>query len=131
PRGWVLRWPSPWMRRIWRDGSPLTHEHVHHRVSGTMKVAGGPMPVNELLAATALCSDLTPDEVARIVEAGRVETWPEGSVIMEEGSTGPRLVILLEGRVRIRKRDESQRGKLIAEVGPGAILGEMSLLRDA
>lgn len=87
--------------------------------------------IHEQLAATPLCADLSADEIARVVEAGRVENWPEGSVIMEEGSTGPRLVILLEGTVRIRKRDESQRGQLIAEVGAGAVLGEMSLLRDA
>jgi CRP/FNR family cyclic AMP-dependent transcriptional regulator len=87
--------------------------------------------IYEQLAATPLCRTLDASEVARVVEAGRVENWPAGSVIMEEGSSGPRLVILLEGTVHILKRDEAQRGQRIAEVGPGAVLGEMSLLLDA
>lgn len=83
------------------------------------------------LAKTSLCRDLTTLEISRIVEAGRIEAWPAGSVIMEEGSNGPRLVILLEGTVSVHKRNEALRGQFIAELGPGAVLGEMSLLRDA
>jgi len=87
--------------------------------------------IHAQLADTPLCSGLSADEIARVVEAGRVENWPEGSVIMEEGSSGPRLVILLEGRVEVRKRDHDDEGQLIAALGPGAVLGEMSLLLDA
>ena len=83
------------------------------------------------LSRTPLCRGLERVELSRLVEAGRIEVWPKGSVIMEEGSSGPRLVILLEGNVTIHKRDANNRGQLIAELGPGAVLGEMSLLRDA
>ncbi len=87
--------------------------------------------IHEQLASTSLCKDLSTDEIARIVEAGRVEQWPRGSVIMEEGSKGPRLVILLDRDVRVQKHVSDDQQQLIASLGPGAVLGEMSLLTDA
>lgn len=78
------------------------------------------------LSRIDLCAGLTRPELFRLLEAGRVETWPSNSVIMEEGSSGPRLVILLEGEVKVYKSKQ-----LMAELGPGTVLGEMSLLRDA
>ncbi|MFT6144110.1 MAG: CRP-like cAMP-binding protein [Myxococcota bacterium] len=59
-----------------------------------------------------------------------MENWPSDSIIMEEGTSGPRLVILLEGKVSVRKRGADAEGQVIAELGPGAVLGEMSLLTD-
>ena len=82
------------------------------------------------LAQVPLCRALSRDELTRLVEAGRLENWPADSVIMEEGTSGPRLVILLDGSVSVRKRSSDKQGQVIAELGPGAVLGEMSLLTD-
>jgi CRP-like cAMP-binding protein len=38
--------------------------------------------------------------------------------------------VLLEGRVLVVKRDADGRDQTIAEVGPGGVLGEMSLLHE-
>lgn len=84
----------------------------------------------EQLARTSLCRALSREELHRLVEAGRFETWPVNSVIMEEGSSGPRLVILIEGDVAIYKRDDNEVTQQIATAGAGAVLGEMSLLRE-
>jgi len=82
------------------------------------------------LGATALCQGLTRSELVRVAESGRVEHWPEGSVVMEEGTQGPRVVVLLDGRVQILKRSDDGRERKIAEVGPGGVLGEVGLLHD-
>ncbi len=82
------------------------------------------------LEGTALCRGLTRPELLRVVEAGRVERWPVGATVMEEGSQGPRVLVLLEGRVDVVKRDADGRERVLAEVGPGGILGEMGLLHD-
>ncbi len=75
-------------------------------------------------------SDLTEGELSRIVEVGRVEYWQEGSLVLEEGSYGPRMMVLLNGTVEILRRDPSGVQRQITELGPGEILGEMSLLLD-
>jgi CRP-like cAMP-binding protein len=73
---------------------------------------------------------LTPEEVGRIVDVGRVEYWQAEARVLEEGSQGPRLMVLLEGTVEVLRSDTSGTGRVIAQLGPGEILGEMSLLLD-
>lgn len=82
------------------------------------------------LARTALCRGLSRSELVRVVEAGRIEGWPEGATVMEEGTQGPRVLVLLAGRVTIVKRDADGVERPIAEVGPGSVLGEMGLIHD-
>jgi CRP-like cAMP-binding protein len=81
-----------------------------------------------VLAATPICRDLSEPEVQRIAAEGRIEHWASGSTMLEEGTTGPRLVILLEGRVDVLKRDKGGHEHPIASLGPGSVMGEVSLL---
>lgn len=87
--------------------------------------------IAQLLGDTALCKGLSRPELLRVAESGRVERWPQGSVVMEEGTAGPRVVVLLEGMVQVLKRDEEGNEQELARVGPGAVLGEMSLIESA
>jgi len=84
----------------------------------------------EALGKTPIFNGLLDSEVARIVEVGRVEYWQENALVLEEGSYGPRMMVLLEGTVEILRRDPSGVQRSITELGPGEILGEMSLLLD-
>lgn len=52
-----------------------------------------------------------------------VEIYPAGSTIIEEGARGHLMYVVVEGEVRI-----SLRGKLLAIVGAGGIVGEMALI---
>jgi hypothetical protein len=55
------------------------------------------------------------------------ETYPDGSAIIEEGSRDNAVYVVLEGRVKIRKRTKN--GVLTLDTfGVGAILGEMAFL---
>lgn len=87
--------------------------------------------IAQLLGDTTLCGGLTRPELLRVAESGRVERWPLGSVVMEEGTAGPRVVVLLEGIVQVLKRDEEGLERELARVGPGGVLGEMSLIEAA
>jgi len=62
--------------------------------------------------------DATPE-----LEASRL-SYADGEVIVEEGTTNDRLLILAEGRVRLTKRDE-RLGKSVEvdALGPGSIIG--------
>lgn len=52
----------------------------------------------------------------------------EGALLLEEGVEGSHLVFLLAGRVQVSKRASSGAAVSLAMVGPGAVLGEMSLI---
>ena len=86
--------------------------------------------LQSVLAATHLFADLSEAELRRITEVGRVEYWKEGALVLEEGALGPRMMIVLEGRVEILRRDGAGVQRALATVGPGEALGEMSLLLD-
>ena len=84
----------------------------------------------ETLAKNRLFSALTPDGLDRIVEVGRVEYWQKDAMVLEEGATGPRMMVLLEGQVEVLRRDPSGVQRSIAQLGAGEVLGEMSLLLE-
>jgi CRP/FNR family transcriptional regulator, cyclic AMP receptor protein len=53
---------------------------------------------------------------------------PAGTVLLQEGEEGDHLIILLTGQVIVRKTDIGGTVHSLAMVGPGSILGEMSLI---
>ncbi|MBI5785444.1 MAG: cyclic nucleotide-binding domain-containing protein [Rhodocyclales bacterium] len=53
---------------------------------------------------------------------------PSGVTLLEEGKEGDYLLLILTGSVDVYKAMPGQGTKLMATVGPGAILGEMSLV---
>lgn len=95
-----------------------------------LTVRPGMHQLQQTLREIRLFSGLSDDELQRLVEVGRIEYWQEGALVLEEGAYGPRMMVLLDGRVEILRRDPSGVQRSIAELGPGEILGEMSLLLD-
>lgn len=77
-------------------------------------------------AATALCAGLTPDEVEAVFELCELRTVAAGTALFREGQPADSLLVVLQGDVEV-----SREGKLLAEVGPGSALGELSLFRTA
>jgi len=55
-------------------------------------------------------------------------TAPRHGVLIREGDSGDFLVILLTGKVDVIKQASDGSTKFIAAAGPGASLGEMSLI---
>lgn len=89
-----------------------------------------PPRVTAVLAGVELFRGLTAEERARLAELGRVEYWRAGATLLEEGARGPRMIVLLEGRVEVLRRDPRGAPRPIAVVGPGEVLGETALLLD-
>jgi CRP-like cAMP-binding protein len=82
------------------------------------------------LGETELLQNLSAPEVKRIAEVGRIEYWQEDAIVLEEGAFGPRMMVILEGQVEVMRRDKSGVQRAIARLGPGDVLGEMSLLLE-
>lgn len=62
------------------------------------------------------------EEVAKLLDEVEV---PAGRVLMRQGETGGEMFIVVDGSFRV-ERD----GQMVAEQGPGAVLGEMSLIAE-
>ncbi len=88
---------------------------------------------DEILSAlhqTELLQPLSADEVGRLAEVGRIEYWQEDALVLEEGAMGPRMMVILDGQVEVLRRDIGGVQRAIARLGPGDVLGEMSLLLE-
>jgi CRP/FNR family cyclic AMP-dependent transcriptional regulator len=62
-------------------------------------------------------------ELERIARSGDETKWTAGTVLLDQGQTGNEAFVILEGTVKIQRN-----GRKIATLGPGAIVGELSLL---
>jgi CRP-like cAMP-binding protein len=75
--------------------------------------------IQEFLRTVPLFRELDDDELTHVLMAGLVRRYPEGALILKEGSEGGQLHVIHEGRVRIGK---------VVPLGPGEYFGEVELL---
>jgi CRP-like cAMP-binding protein len=63
---------------------------------------------------------------AQLMQGGgkrRIERFPAGTILFEEGEPGSEVLLILDGIVRVERG-----GERLAEYGPGALLGERAHL---
>lgn len=75
-------------------------------------------------AESTLCKGLSPEEVESLFALCEVRQLEAGACLFREKQPADALFIVLSGDVEI-----SSEGQLLAEVGPGSALGELSLFR--
>jgi CRP/FNR family cyclic AMP-dependent transcriptional regulator len=68
----------------------------------------------------ASCSNKDLEKIAR---AGDDITMPAGSVIIDQGQTGREAFVIMDGSATVKRN-----GKKVTTLGPGAVVGELSLL---
>lgn len=77
-----------------------------------------------------LFADLTPSDVAQLCRSSRRLVAAPGEVVIEEGTQGDALYVILSGALEITRRDGD--GEIVlATRKAGEVLGEMSLLERA
>lgn len=84
----------------------------------------------EFLRQLPLFADLSDEDLGRLYNMADIMTIRAGDVLMEEGSAGDALYVILDGEFAITKRAHD-RDLWIANRGPGEVLGELSLLERA
>jgi CRP-like cAMP-binding protein len=69
---------------------------------------------------------LTPAESDALEEMGEPRTFEAGAVIFEEGGTPDCVLLVRGGRVRVATRGAGGEEVVLAERGPGELLGDIS-----
>ena len=75
------------------------------------------------LGSVPIFSACTQRELQRIAKAGTDVTMTAGTVIIDQGQTGREAFVIMSGSVTVRRN-----GRKVATLGPGSIVGELSLL---
>jgi CRP-like cAMP-binding protein len=84
--------------------------------------------IHALIPKCALLENFSPAEVRLLAHFMEVYRAERGVEIIQEGEGGDFLLMVLEGRVEVHKRDRWNMPQLIAEVEAGRTLGEMSMI---
>lgn len=126
--------------RIWyslqRAGLPLAHPvrnvELHDRAQeGPRREAEEQARRAARLAEVELFAGLAPAQREQLAASARRLFYDDGERLVREGEPGDSLLVIDRGRVRILKRDigtGTASDLLLATLGPGEYLGEMSLL---
>ena len=77
----------------------------------------------ENLRNVPLFTGCTNKELERIARSGDEVKMTAGTLLADQGQTGREAFVVLDGTVSVRRN-----GRKVATLGPGAIVGELSLL---
>lgn len=77
----------------------------------------------ESLGKVSLFSSCSNKDLEKIAKAGDEVVVSAGTTIVDQGQTGREAFVLLKGSATVRRN-----GKKVATLGPGAVIGELSLL---
>ena len=75
------------------------------------------------LRNVSLFSGCTDRDLAKIAKAADEVNVPAGYALADQGQTGREAFVIIEGSATVRRN-----GKKVAVLGPGAVVGELSLL---
>jgi CRP/FNR family transcriptional regulator, cyclic AMP receptor protein len=77
----------------------------------------------EHLASVPLFDGCSKKELEKIAKAGDEIVMTAGTVIVDQGQTGREAFVVLDGEVTVKRNNRK-----IGTLGPGAVVGELSLL---
>src|SRR5580700_8252834 len=78
-----------------------------------------------VLSKMPLFSRLGERELLRVMQSVEVRDYNDGDVIIREGDKGDELFIVLDGKVRVSRGEQT-----LLDLGPGEFVGEMALIRS-
>lgn len=84
--------------------------------------------IHALIPRCPLLENFSPTEVRLLAQFMEVYQAEAGMEIIREGDGGDFMLLVLEGRADVHKRDRWNTPQLIAQVEPGRTLGEMSMI---
>lgn len=82
--------------------------------------------IQEALSGNYLMQGLSERQITDIAALGSISNFNGGDTVVRQFARDNDLLIVLTGKARIN----SFNGDLIAEAGPGSVIGEMSLIDD-
>lgn len=81
--------------------------------------------VVENLESVPIFAGCSKRDLRRVAELADIEQYVPGATLAAEGETGKAMYVVLQGRVCVTRK-----GRKLADLGPGAVVGELALLTD-
>jgi len=103
---------------------PQQLEHLDYLGDATQFAA----QIHSLIPKCTLLENFSPTEVKLLAHFMHVYRAEAGVEIIQEGDGGDFMLMLIDGKVDVQKRDRWNTPQLLATVEPGRTLGEMSMI---
>lgn len=87
--------------------------------------------IQEFLRTVPLFRELEDDELAQVLMVGLVKRYPQGAVILTEGSPGGQLNVIHDGQVRISKVVPGVGEEALTILQPGDFFGDIEFFDGA
>jgi CRP/FNR family transcriptional regulator len=85
-------------------------------------------PVTELLRRVPLFEELSDSELERVAQVAIPRSFPRDTRVFHEGDQGDACYIVRTGCCRVTREHPDGRAITLANLGPGAIFGELAML---
>jgi len=86
---------------------------------------------DELLSKVKILEDLDKWERLTVADALEPVTFPEGTIIVEQGDPGDEFFVIVEGQAEVyQRRNEHSEPEQVGLLGPSDYFGEIALLLD-
>lgn len=109
-------------------GADLALEYAENALLNALGFAPTVLEYRVPLAATDLCRDMRPEQIATLAAALRPLALERGQRLFAAGDPGEELYLVLRGRVDIRLPAAADRYKRLAIYGPGTVFGDIAFL---
>jgi len=86
--------------------------------------------LGNLMATSPLFKPLDPDRREALIEMFVSSLYDEGEVVLAEGAHSPGLHVVLSGMAMVTRDDDGEQLR-VAELLPGQVFGEISLIQDS
>jgi len=83
-----------------------------------------------ILDGCPLFYELYDKEIVKVVKNADVFTFQDKAVILEDGSEGEEIYVVLEGEVDVIKKGEDGKSNKLITLSKGAVFGEMVLIDE-
>ncbi len=87
--------------------------------------------IREIIEVIQLFEDFEPEELGDLARYMRCYRAQAGTEVIREGDEGDFMLLVLDGRLEIVKKDVRGLPQIMGHAGPGKTLGEMSLIDGA
>lgn len=104
---------------------------VEELVARAAEVGGDLSSVGEMpprFPPVPVLSRLSQQRMLAVMRAMWVQRLPVGHVLMERGESGRSCYLIALGRLRVTAPDDTGNERELAQLGPGALVGEMALI---
>jgi len=94
----------------------------------TPEMAGMLSETADLFRSSEIFEGLTTEEIREIIQLAEHRALNAGDLLFEEGDDAEALYVVADGAVEVRSQAPGGEPIVLADLGPGSVVGEMSIL---